>query len=85
MKTINTLKVATLAICLVFSATSFNAMAFDTDSVKDGQTPLAAEFTKLDTSAKGLLTPEEASKDKLFTAKDFSKADVDNDGTLDQN
>ena len=46
---------------------------------------MAAEFIKLDISAKGLLTPEEASKDKLFTLKDFAKADVDNDGTLDQN
>lgn len=85
MKTINKLKAATLTISLAFGATSLNAVAFDTDAVKDGQSPLAAEFTKLDTSANGLLTPEEASKDKLFTAKHFAKADVDNDGTLDQN
>ena len=85
MKTINTLKAATLAISLAFGASSINAMAFDTDEVKDGQAPLAAEFTKLDTSANSLLTPEEASKDKLFTKNHFAKADIDNDGTLDQN
>ena len=85
MKTIYTLKTATLAIALAFGATSFNATAFDTDAVKDGQAPLAAEFTKLDTSANGLLTAEEASKDKLFTKNHFTKADIDNDGTLDQN
>jgi len=49
MKTINTLKAATLAISLAFGASSINAMAFDTDTIKDRQTPLATEFTKLDT------------------------------------
>jgi hyperosmotically inducible protein len=60
-------------------------MAFSADEVKEGQAPLATEFTKLDTSASGLLTLEEASKDKLFTKNHFAKADVDSDGTLDQN
>jgi hyperosmotically inducible protein len=85
MKTTNTLKTATLALALAFGATSMSALAFDTDTIKDGQAPLAAEFTKLDTSGDGLLTPEEASKDKLFTKNHFAKADVDHDGTLDQN
>ncbi len=85
MKTPAILKTATLAIILAFGATTFNAIAFDTDEVKEGQAPLAAEFSKLDTSANGLLTAEEAAKDKLFTKNHFAKADVDSDGTLDQN
>lgn len=85
MKSIYTLKTATLAVALAFAATSITAMAFNTDEVKEGQAPLAAEFSKLDTSANGLLTLEEASKDKLFTKNHFAKADVDSDGTLDQN
>jgi hyperosmotically inducible periplasmic protein len=84
MKTIYTLKSAALAITLAFGSTTFSAMAFDTNTVKEGQAPLSAEFKKLDTSADGLLTTEEAAKDKLFTQNHFTKADVDNDGTLDQ-
>lgn len=85
MKTTNLLKTSRLAIALALSTTAFSAMAFDTDTVKDGQAPLAVEFKKLDTSSNGLLTAEEAAKDKLFTQPHFVKADVDNDGTLDQN
>ena len=85
MKSINPLMATTLAVSLVFCVTSINALAMDTDSIKDGQSPLATEFKKLDFSADNLLTPEEASKDKLFNSKHFAKADVDNDGTLDEN
>jgi hyperosmotically inducible protein len=60
-------------------------MAFDTDEVKENQSPLVAEFIKLDLSANGQLTPVEASKDKLFTHNHFTKADADKDGELSEN
>ena len=84
MKTLSTLKSTTLAIALAFGVTSIAAMAFDTDEVKDGQAPLATEFKKLDANSNELLTQAEASSDKLFTANHFAKADIDNDGTLNQ-
>lgn len=84
MKSVFTLKTATLAVALVFSANSITAMAFNTDEIKDGQTPLATEFRKLDTNSNALLGRTEARKDKLFTKKNFTRADVDHDGTLDQ-
>lgn len=80
MKTVNTLKAATLAITLAFGATSFNALALDAEKA----TPLATEFNKLDSNGNGLLTPAEAAKDKLFSDPHFSKADVDTDGALNQ-
>ena len=84
MKILSTLKSTTLAIALAFGMNSITAMAFDTDEVKDGQAPLAAEFKKLDANSNELLTQTEASKDKLFTTNHFAKADIDNDGTLNQ-
>lgn len=86
MKTINTLnlKNAALLVALGFGAISLNALADDTSLIKNNQTPLAGEFTKLDTNADATLTRAEARKDKLFTRKHFAKADVDHDGTLDQ-
>ena len=84
MKALSTLKLTTLAIVLAFGATSIQAVTLDSDSVQDGQQPLAAEFKKLDTNSNELLTQAEASNDKLFTKKHFAKADIDNDGTLNQ-
>lgn len=84
MKTLSTLKSTALAIALVFGMTSVAAWAFNTDEVKEGQLPLAAEFNKLDINGNGLLGRTEARKDKLFTKSNFIKADVDRDGTLDQ-
>ena len=84
MKALSTLKLTTLAIVLAFGATSIQAVTLDSDSVQDGQQPLAAEFKKLDTNSNELLTQAEASNDKLFTKKHFAKADTDNDGTLNQ-
>ena len=60
-------------------------MAFDTDNVKNDQTPLASEFVSLDVSANGELTAKEASTDKPFTYNNFVKADVDKNGVLNQN
>lgn len=77
-----------VTISLTFGTSSMAAYAadtFDVDQVKEGQIPYAAEFTKLDTSGDELLSRSEAVKDKLFTRKNFTKADGDNDGTLDKN
>ena len=49
------------------------------------QTPVAAEFSKLDVTGNGLLKPNEASKGKAFNKKSFAKADTDHDGTIDLN
>jgi len=51
----------------------------------DWMTPMAAEFVKLDKTGNGLLLPYEASKDKAFNKKTFSKADLDKDGYIDLN
>lgn len=84
MKKLSTLRYTTLAVALVFGTTSISAMAFNTDEVKDGQAPLAAEFKKLDVNSDDLLNRNEAKKDKLFVKKAaFVKADTDKDGTLD--
>jgi hyperosmotically inducible periplasmic protein len=83
MKNVNTLKATTLALALGFATSSISAMAFNTDEVQAGQAPLSAEFTKLDTNGNNLLG-RKARKDKLFTKKNFAEADVDQDGTLDQ-
>jgi hyperosmotically inducible periplasmic protein len=71
-----TLSTMTLVIAL--------ALALD-EAAQEGQAPLAAEFKKLDTNSNDLLSQTEAGNDKLFTANNFAKADIDNDGTLDQN
>jgi hyperosmotically inducible protein len=59
-------------------------MAQDYDDITGWQTPLAAEFSKLDVSGNGLVLPNEASKDKAFSKKTFAQADVDHDGAIDQ-
>ena len=86
MNTINTIKAGTFALTLALGGLSINALAEESFNaqVQDNQQPLVGEFTKLDVSANGLLTRREAAKDKLFTRKSFNKADVDHDGTLDQ-
>jgi hyperosmotically inducible periplasmic protein len=83
MEKIYTKKTTALALVLVFGVISINAIAFDTDEIQINQTPLAAEFSRLDTTGNGLLMPNEAAKDKLFTKKHFAEADVDRDGWLD--
>lgn len=83
MKQLKQHSVALLASIIAIGSTS--AMAFDTDKVKNEQTPLASEFVSLDVSANGELTAKEASVDTLFTHNNFVKADVDKNGTLNQN
>lgn len=92
-----TFKPLTLAIALAFGLNAASAIAeepataanmnpaTDTYNNANWQTPLAAEFSGLDTSGNGLLLPNEASKNKAFNKKTFAKADVDHDGYIDQN
>ncbi len=84
MKKIHLLEVATLVFALGFSVTALRAMAFDTDAVQEDQTPLASEFKQLDVNSDQTLTHIEAHKDKLFTKHNFADADIDHDGTLNQ-
>jgi hyperosmotically inducible protein len=69
---------------VILSVLASPAMAFNTDEIHNNQTPLAAEFVKLDTNNNKKLTRAEASKDKLFVGKVFSKADTNHDGVLNQ-
>lgn len=76
-----------LALAFALSATSISVMAQDEyePELTGWQTPLAAEFARLDTSGNGLLRPDEASKGRAFNKKTFAQADVDHDGYIDQN
>lgn len=75
------------ALALALSTTSLSVMAQDEHDVEltGWQTPLAAEFSRLDTSGNGLLKPNEASKGNAFNKRTFAQADVDHDGYIDQN
>lgn len=68
----------------MLSGLSINAMAFSTDEVKDGQTAYAELFSSLDKNNDGVLSKSEAMKDPAYKKLNFSKADVDKDGTLDK-
>ena len=87
MNTLNTrtLKPVQLTALVISLAFGTVAIAADSDTINGWQSSLAAEFAKLDTSGNGLLLPLEASKGKAFTKKTFAAADVDGDGTIDQN
>jgi hypothetical protein len=93
MKKIYTLKVTTLALAVALGIGAMSVQATDayeayeaesSSTTNDWQTPLAAEFSKLDTSGNGLVMPNEASKNKAFNKKTFAAADADHDGTIDQ-
>ena len=90
MKTLNTsslkpIQLTTLVISLTFGTAAIAATDSDNDTINGWQSSLAAEFVRLDTSGNGLLMPLEASKGKAFSKKTFAAADVDGDGTIDQN
>jgi hyperosmotically inducible protein len=91
MKKINALKATTLALTLALGTATLSVMAADAEMTTDTytstdwQTPVAAEFAKLDTSGNGLIMPNEAMRGKAFNSKTFAKADADHDGTIDQN
>ena len=80
----STFKKATFAVALACGAVSFNAMALSPEEMSN-QAPLAEEFIKLDTDGNKTLTIIEASKDKSLDKQNFALADVNSDGTLDQN
>jgi hypothetical protein len=73
----------------VITISDSETMVFETEpetyNNETWQTPLAIEFSKLDTTGNGLLLPNEASKGKAFNKKSFAEADTDHDGTIDQN
>lgn len=79
-----TKKQTTLFIALLSMGIAMPALAFDTDQIQQNQSVYAEQFTQLDTSENGLLNWTEAKKDKALTRKQFSKADKDADGSLDQ-
>jgi hyperosmotically inducible periplasmic protein len=86
--TMNGTKLA-LAVALSIQVMSANAtedyVSDNSPITNDWQTPLASEFSRLDTTGNGLIMPNEASKNKAFNKKTFTKADADHDGTIDQN
>lgn len=71
------------ALGLLIGTLSVSALAEMEVVDTSWQTPLAAEFTKLDASGNGLLKPHEVGK--AFNKKSFAKADMDHDGNIDQN
>lgn len=74
-----------LVLAFSISAASFSVTAAEL-SDPNNQTPLSREFSTLDTNANNVLDYTEASKDKTFAKHShFIKADIDHDGTLDQN
>lgn len=75
--------VALNAVALGLVIGTANAFAAD-DNGESWKAPLAVEFSKLDTSGNGLLLPNEAQKGHAFNRKSFAQADVDHDGTIDQ-
>ena len=90
MKILNTsslkpIQLTALVISLTFGTAVIAATDSDNDIINGWQSSLTAEFVKLDTSGNGLLMPLEASKGKAFSKKTFAAADVDGDGTIDQN
>ena len=90
MKTLNAkilkpVQLTALVISLAFGTAALAAADSDDVTINGWQSSLAAEFVKLDTSGNGLLMPLEASKGKAFSKKTFAAADVDGDGTIDQN
>lgn len=90
------IKPLAFAIALAMGAAATSALAADAMEATNSnsaqetydtswQTPLAAEFSRLDTTGNGLLLPNEASKGNAFNKKTFAKADADKDGYIDQN
>jgi hypothetical protein len=93
MKNVYTLNVTIFALAVTLGISAISAQAADayedyeaeSSSVNnDWQSPMALEFSKLDTSGNGLVIPNEASKNKAFNKKTFAETDTDHDGTIDQ-
>ena len=79
------LHTSALVLALTIGTASFSATAAEL-SDPNNQAPLSGEFTTLDINGNAVLSYSEASKDKTFVKHShFKMADVDHDGTLDQN
>ncbi len=84
MKTFKTsTKVSTLLLSLTIGVAGLSAFAGDMIDANN-QAPLAEAFSNLDKNADHALSRAEASKDNLFTRKNFTKADTNRDGVLNQ-
>ena len=81
---LSTLTLSFLTLGLTLAVTNVYATEADLADANN-QAPLAGEFSALDKNGNDLLTLTEARKDKAFNKVHFAKADVDHDGTLDQN
>lgn len=75
-------KTSTLA-ALVLTGFSLNAMAFNTDEIKEDQTAYHDLFKTLDKDGNGVLTKAELKADPSFKKSHFSKVDANKNGTLD--
>jgi hyperosmotically inducible protein len=75
-------KHSALALALTLTAGIQNALAFDTNEIN--QSSYEKAFNVLDTDGNELLSKEEASKSEYFNEKHFSAADVNKDGSIDQ-
>lgn len=76
-------QISTLFLTLALGVASLSAFAGDMIDANN-QAPLAEAFSNLDKNADSSLSRSEASKDKLFTRKNFTKADTNHDGVLNQ-
>jgi len=70
-------------LALVVGANPTFVNADDQGVDNSWMSPIAREFSELDTSGNGLLTPHEASKGSAFNKKSFAEADRNNDGGID--
>lgn len=82
MKNNTQLKSTMLVMALALSASASQAFAFDTAEIN--QSTYNTAFKTLDTDANALLSKEEAGKEALFTKKHFKIADVNHDGSLNE-
>jgi hypothetical protein len=70
-------------LALVVGANPTFVNADDQGVDNSWMSPIAREFSELDTSGNGLLNPHEASKGSAFNKKSFAEADLNNDGGID--
>jgi len=82
MKNITQFNFTLIAMALATSALSTQAFALD-DISDVNQSAYTTSFKALDVDSSNTLTKTEAKKEKLF-AKHFAVADINNDGTLDE-
>ena len=77
MNKLYTIQLTALALALSTISLSVMAQGEHELELTGWQTPLAAEFSRLDTTGNGLLKPNEASKGNAFNKRTFAQADVD--------